>query len=131
MEILIIDDEKVSMQLLERLVTRMGIPAKVIWKRNGVEGMDYLDQANQKGSGFPKVIILDLNMPLLDGWSFLDIYSQNSDFEKQNSTVYILTSSISGYDKARAKKYEVVADFISKPLGLDEVRVILQKNNLS
>lgn len=74
----------------------------------------------------PNVIFLDINMPIMNGWDFLDAYVQNN----LEVPVYMLSSSINQKDIDKSQTYEVVKGFISKPLIIERLKSILTENRL-
>jgi CheY-like chemotaxis protein len=71
------------------------------------------------------VIFLDLNMPVMNGWEFLDKY--NELYQRRKDHIVILSSSIDFLDRQKAKLYPVVYDFIEKPLSMDKIRSTFEK----
>jgi CheY-like chemotaxis protein len=82
---------------------------------NGQEALDDLGKIIKSGEELPEVIFLDLNMPVMDGWGFLDEFCKIPDIENK-TRVYILSSSIFSGDIEKSREYTIVKDFISKPL---------------
>ncbi|AIZ40216.1 MULTISPECIES: response regulator [Cellulophaga] len=82
---------------------------------NGQEALDDLEALLKSNQELPEVIFLDLNMPIMDGWDFLDEFCKIPDIESK-TRVYILSSSIFSGDIEKSKEYSIVKDFISKPL---------------
>ncbi|MFT6828560.1 MAG: CheY-like chemotaxis protein, partial [Roseivirga sp.] len=72
----------------------------------------------------PEIILLDLNMPVMDGWQFLDQFVQIPT--KKKTTIYIVTSSIDPEDLNRAKSYEAVTNYLVKPINIDTLTEILK-----
>ncbi|HTR31701.1 MAG TPA: hypothetical protein VMH27_20655, partial [Puia sp.] len=77
----------------------------------------------------PEFIFLDLNMPVLDGWGFLEAYSAIWDKLDKNISLYILSSTISSDDIARALAYPVTKGFLIKPLDKAKMEAILQNED--
>ena len=80
----------------------------------------------------PAVLLLDINMPTLTGWEFMEEYERFSEEVKKNITVYIVSSSIDQYDKDKAKANKYIRGFISKPLDQETILSIagmLQHHN--
>lgn len=103
--------------------------SSILVYENGREALDAIVAMLKSGQKIPEVLFLDLNMPVMDGWQFLDelcIIPEITDKTK----VYILSSSISSRDVAKSKEYKIVKDFICKPLTeskfnslLDEIKI--------
>ena len=82
---------------------------------NGREALDNLSVILNSNEKLPEVIFLDLNMPILNGWQFLDEFCKIPNIE-ENTRIYILSSSVYSGDIEKSKKYSIVKDFIQKPL---------------
>ena len=74
----------------------------------------------------PDLIFLDINMPHMDGWEFLDEFITLPESVLQKMKVVMLTSSVDINDIAKSKTYKPVTDFLSKPLNKDNLRNLLQ-----
>ncbi|MBC7914621.1 MAG: response regulator, partial [Pyrinomonadaceae bacterium] len=70
----------------------------------------------------PELILLDLWMPKLTGWNFLDSFNSIAALESANTSIYIITSSIDPVDKQRAQLYSSVKGFLTKPASFDMLR---------
>ncbi|MEJ1223874.1 response regulator [Sediminicola sp. 1XM1-17] len=95
----------------------------IIVFENGKEALSNLSSLLKSNEKFPEVIFLDLNMPLMDGWEFLDEFSKLSLGKK--TKVFIVSSSINPKDIQESKKYDLVANFISKPLTDERLKEVL------
>lgn len=73
----------------------------------------------------PDVVFLDINMPVMDGWEFLEDLSS----KEINIPIYMLTSSIDKNDNEKSKKYSTVIGFLNKPLKQEKLESILYSNN--
>jgi CheY-like chemotaxis protein len=121
MQTLLIDDNPTVVFLTQRLFHHEGLQEDLTTFVSPIEGLSYLQQQVQTGMA-PRVILLDLNMPLLSGWDVLDALKPLEDTLRSQCTIYILTSSLSPFDKTRAQQYPLVAGVLHKPLD----RVMLQ-----
>ena len=83
-----------------------------------IEALDYIKaEYSFVNRDEPSILLLDLNMPIISGWQFLEEYSEFSDTIKNNFIIYILSSSISETDKARAAENKYVKGYIEKPFN--------------
>ncbi|GAB3170503.1 hypothetical protein GCM10027291_22230 [Telluribacter humicola] len=99
---------------------------------NGQEGVDYFEQlANNEDSVVPDLIFLDINMPIMNGWDFLDEYSARFEYLFPDTKICMLTSSVDPMDKLQAFYYSSVITFISKPLFKAEVELLRNHPNLT
>ncbi|MCO5949972.1 response regulator [Mucilaginibacter sp. RT5R15] len=85
--------------------------------------MDRLKAIVTAGENLPEVILLDLNMPVMDGWEFLDEFTKVPPAKK--IIIYIVTSSIDPADVEKAKQYEAISQYIVKPVTVDNLKEIL------
>lgn len=92
---------------------------------NGAEALDGLKKRIANGMEFPSVIFLDLNMPIMNGWDFLEDFMQFDPGILKKVTIYIISSSIDPRDLERVRMYKYVSGYILKPItpkDLDRVR---------
>ncbi|MFI2742131.1 response regulator [Zhouia sp. PK063] len=113
--VLCVDDDAITLFLFKALVQKTNFAAKVITSKNGSEAIDYLINHLHKEQELPEYIFLDLNMPEMNGWEFLDAFQQ-LQFANTTPKVIILTSSINIEDKKKAASYSIVEQYIEKPL---------------
>lgn len=122
--ILLIDDDPSCNFIHERLLMRMGCTEKVEIARDGVEGLEFLRSKNTR----PDIIFLDINMPKMNGWEFLEEYQHLSEEEKSKIVIVMLTSSLNPDDRTKAESYSAVSDYDSKYLDEEAVNKILHKH---
>ncbi|MBI2419991.1 MAG: response regulator [Ignavibacteriales bacterium] len=94
---------------------------------NGKTAIDNLRLIAGEKDKLPDLIFLDLNMPVMDGWQFLDEFTALSDLFAKKIPIYIVSSSIAAEDILRAKSYEVVNEYIVKPVTKEMLINILEK----
>jgi CheY-like chemotaxis protein len=98
------------------------------------DAIEYLSNCihNQQIDQLPAIIFLDLDMPLMSGWDFLDTYaSLTNEVSGQLPYIYILSSSINPRDYSRAKNHPLVKDMLTKPLTYQIVNEVLNTHLLS
>ncbi|MEI7508117.1 MAG: response regulator [Flavobacterium sp.] len=118
-DILIIDDDEVLLFLHEVIITDLITENTTIRPyNNATDAFYYLDSIKNENKS--TLILLDLNMPEVSGWDFLDKLNEASF--KDNIIVIIITSSINSSDKSKAKLYSQVIQFMEKPLLVDNIQ---------
>lgn len=125
--ILLVDDDETTNYLNKRLLERMGIARQIEAVSNGERALQFLTTTFEQQQPLPDLIFLDIKMPVMDGFEFLDAYHQLPEAMKKCIVVMMLTSSASFYDLERLKKYNAVERHISKPLQKANVREILEE----
>ncbi|MGJ8687182.1 MAG: response regulator [Spongiibacteraceae bacterium] len=124
-KILLVDDCEATNFLHRLVIEEYGCAENVVDARNGKEAIEYLREINRDNGVQPELIFLDINMPVMDGWGFLEAYDQ-LDFDTRNSVVIVmLTTSLNPDDAARAAKGRNVKSFFSKPLTDEKLHSIL------
>lgn len=112
--IYIIDDDHMYTYLLSRQIGLTGYKEAISIFKHGMEALSHLSAIKSSTELLPDLILLDLNMPVMDGWQFLDAYSRLNLVK--DISIYILSSSIDTADHQRAAQYKVVKSFLTKPI---------------
>ena len=115
--IYIIDDDDIFVFVLRKLLQKSKRFDEVINIGNGLEAIDLLVNEFETNKKLPDIIFLDLNMPVLDGWQFLDQVEKLPFTELLR--IYIISSSIDVKEIENSKTYSTVKSFVSKPLTLE------------
>lgn len=117
MKVLIIDDDPILIMVCTRLMKITGFSEDVMAAREGKEAIEKLRTLiGQPEEALPKLILLDINMPVMNGWEFLGEYLRIIDQFSKIIPVFMLSSTIDQADFDKAKTYHVVKGFYSKPL---------------
>jgi CRISPR-associated protein Cas8b1/Cst1 subtype I-B len=114
---LLVDDNDIDNFINERMITTSGFAKNVVVKNSAQGALEYLSSILSKGEALPKVIFLDLNMPVMDGFAFLEQYENFNDELKAHCKIIVLSSSISPEDINRASTNPHVQKFLNKPLS--------------
>lgn len=114
--ILLVEDDSLDAMDLQRTLDRMGVLCKIKVAKNGEEGLKLLTDDNHPlFTGKPDILLLDLNMPRMNGIEFLQVIRKNEDWK--DIKVFILTTSDESEDK-RATRSLGISGYITKPLKL-------------
>ncbi|MBL6448887.1 response regulator [Fulvivirga sp. 29W222] len=119
-KVLLIDDDPIANMINRELFEIRGYVVNAY--TNPKEALEYLESANSSLGDIPDIIMLDINMPEMDGWGFLDEYQKIEFASNNNCRLFMLTSSIASEDKEKAFTYSSVKGFISKPLTMEWVQ---------
>lgn len=125
--VLCIDDDPITLLLIKMVITKTTFAKEIITAKSGEEAIIYFENFEvNEAKNYPEVIFLDLNMPVMGGWEFLDNFTQkNLPIVFKNTKVYILSSSIDPLDIEKAKTYPIVIDFISKPITKEKLEKLM------
>lgn len=119
----IIDDDFTTIELVRMNNERFGFCERLVSFTDPVLANQTLNEAIDKGVDVPQMILLDINMPVMDAWDFLD--KMNDILMDTGVSVFILSSSINPEDMEKSKQYSSVLKYILKPLSLDKIGTIL------
>ena len=114
--ILLIEDDEVDVMAFRRAISKAELPNSVFYASNGLEGLAYLRGEDGKEKiKQPSVVLLDLNMPKMNGFEFLEVL--RADKELRDTAVFVLTTSNLDKDKVRAEELSVAGYLVKSELG--------------
>lgn len=119
--VMLIDDNEIDNLINQKMLEASNI-AETIFMHTGAKGaLEFLKNIEKISVGLPEIIFLDIDMPLMDGFQFLDEFDKLSDKIKNNVSIIMLTSSINPQDLSKARKSNYVKKYINKPLTQDSL----------
>ena len=121
--IMIVDNDQVNSFVLKNIITRNYSDAEISMFPDGADAMDHLESLESSKEEFPDVILLDIYMPVMDGFEFLEKYTEKYPFKSCN--VFAMSNSLSKEDQQRANEFAVVKGFITKPLIYNNIQFII------
>ena len=127
--ILLIDDDEITNFYNAHIIQKMGIAAHVHSELHGKAGLQYLTEKETYNSDYqrPDLILLDINMPVMNGFEFLEAYEKLSEEDTGSFLIVMLTTSMLSIDRERAEKYGCLSDFYTKPLDGTQLEDIVAK----
>ncbi|WP_106791824.1 response regulator [Aquimarina sp. Aq78] len=128
----IIDDDNMYVNLVKRIVEAKNLCKNLMVFQNGKDALNYFEAilTNLNKKTIPEIIFLDLNMPVMDGWEFLDNFTKIKNKLGKTITLYIVSSSINPVDIERAKSINTVKDYLIKPVTIEDLETIFLKQTL-
>ena len=121
-KVMLLDDDEVNNFICSSIIQKCIPESRVISFLNGKQGLDYLESLLGKNDyNLPDLIFVDINMPVMNGWEFLDRYKKIANRFNKKIVLMMLTASISDNDVQKARTYDIVDDYISKPLKQEEL----------
>lgn len=125
-EVWIVDDDHIFRLFLKTILVKSEEFEIINAFENGQLAIDELKSRIKSNTMPPSIIFLDINMPVLNGWEFMEAYADIKDAVKSKLEIYISSSSIDKYDLDKAKNDGNIKDFLTKPLKLDTVKMVAQ-----
>ena len=119
--IYIIDDDDIYQFALRRNLNVLDLDKELLFFKDGEEAMDFLTENLEEGKKLPDIIFLDINMPIMDGFEFMEHFVQLRPRLGKCITVYMVSSSVDPADLKRAKAISEISDYLIKPVELEEL----------
>ena len=125
--VLLVDDDEINNFISIKLIKKALLNTEIMACLNGKYAIEQLSDIQKKDPNkLPDYILLDINMPIMNGWEFLDEYKRLNLDPLGKSKIYIISSSVFSNDINKARSYPLVKDFISKPLNVEKIRELFE-----
>jgi CheY-like chemotaxis protein len=130
--IMCIDDDPITLMLFKKVINKALFSKEIITAQNGEEALAFfklLKNSSKEGTitNQPQLIFLDLNMPVMGGWEFLDRFNTSEYSNFNNTKVIVLSSTIDPEDINKSKTYPIVIDFLPKPITTSMLDYLITK----
>lgn len=123
----IVDDDETSQYILTRAIKSSRAAENILVFQDGKPALNFLVEHLEQEDRLPDIIFLDINMPIMNGWKFLEGFATLRPKLKKKIAIYIVTSSSHSYDLERAKHVNEVADYLVKPVRQELVEDIISR----
>lgn len=117
--LMIIDDDEVDQMMYRRIIQRSGVANSILQFSLAADALEYLRQPDREEID---LIVLDINMPIMNGFEFLEAATKEFGVCFTKAIVVMMTTSINSEDVARARSFGVVKDFLNKPLTIEAIK---------
>ncbi len=125
--ILLVDDSDIDNMVNKRVIMKAGYTEQVTVKISAQAALDYLSEcSNDQSSMIPDLILLDIRMPEIDGFGFLERFEKLPGQIHQKANIVMLSSSIDAEDIRRAEENRFVKKFVNKPLKKETIDILRQ-----
>ena len=123
--ICIIDDDDIYQYTITKILQSLKLNKKIIAFSDGEEALDFLIANLYNDDELPDVIFLDINMPIMDGFQFMEEYVKLKPKWNKKITIYMVSSSVDPVDIEKAKNISEISDYIIKPIKAGELQTIM------
>ena len=125
----IIDDDSIYVNLVKKIIETKKLCDNLLVFNNGKDGIDYFESIlqNLEHNDIPEIILLDINMPVMDGWEFIERFTKIQNKFKKRITLYVVSSSINATEIEKAKSLSSVENYLVKPVNIDELEAVFAR----
>lgn len=125
--ILLVDDDELYLYLMEKTIHQLSKELVVSTFTDGEQAVEYIAECTKQNLDLPEVIFLDINMPFLDGWGFLNEFKKLKPKIINNINIYMVSSSMRDSDIKRASNFEELTGYVVKPVNKVQLAEIFKK----
>ncbi|GGD19398.1 response regulator [Flavobacterium orientale] len=126
LKIFVVDNDQIYLTITQKLLSKISDAFSVSIFYDGIQAFEVLKNLiDSKSNDLPDIILLDLDMPIMDGWEFLENYKKMGINNYKSIPIYIVTSSIALEDVSKSDSYQEVLGYLVKPLNIETLKNIL------
>lgn len=131
LKVCIVDDDDIYQFTMVKTMKSLNLTDKVMVFSDGEEALDFMLDNLHNDKELPDVIFLDIDMPIMDGFQFMEEYVKIKPKLGKKITIYMVSSSVDPVDIERAKKISEITDYIVKPITHDQLKHIVGELRLN
>ncbi|WP_366183457.1 response regulator [Flavobacterium ovatum] len=124
----VVDDDPIYKIIMKKIINKSELFSSISTFSDGKEAFTALNKSLENNCNIPDIILLDIEMPIMDGWGFMDEIAKINPQLMRNIPIYISSSSIAADDKEKAKNNKLILGYMSKPIKLEDL-VLIANNN--
>jgi CheY-like chemotaxis protein len=124
----VVDDDAIYQVIINKIIQKSEMFSASSSFKNGKEAVSALHKIIEKTELIPDIILLDINMPVMDGWEFMEEIKTIKSQINKKVIIYIVSSSIAIEDKNKSKEFNDVFAFISKPVNVKDIMMIAENS---
>lgn len=128
LNVFVIDDDDIYQYLTQKELEKSQRVKTIRTFSDGIKALNYLKETGEDLSNLPHIIFLDVNMPILSGWTFIEELRLLRLSNLSAIKIYIISSSFDRRDIEKAREYKEIADYLVKPVSRTQIASILEKN---
>ncbi len=125
--ICIIDDDKIYQTIVLKHLERMAENCEFLSMEDGEDAITQIRHMIKENKPLPDLILLDINMPIMDGWDFLNEFRTIKNTLGKKINIIIVTSSVDDRDMTKAQEYSEVSGYIVKPIVSSDLRKVIDR----
>ncbi|TDE01950.1 response regulator [Flavobacterium hiemivividum] len=123
-KIWVIDDDAIYQIIVTKIIQKTNLFSTISSFYDGKNGIEALADTIANKESLPDIILLDINMPIMDGWGFMEEMAKLEALKNKTITVYIASSSIAYEDKLKSKTYPAILGYLSKPISINDIQLL-------
>jgi CheY-like chemotaxis protein len=121
-----VDNDEVYLFLIRKVIEKKYKDNKILEFYNGLDAIEFIKENIKDKHLLPDIIFLDINMPVMDGWEFIESFKRIKREIQKPITIYMVSSSVDDADLNRAKNIKEISEFVCKPMTIEKVNTIFE-----